>query len=92
MFEAQHAAGGLDSGGGSHAGAGQRLDRADWDAFGKAVGVNLQFGAMVAFIVAMTPFALVGITSALWSVVAGLVASLFAERPELKAAWSAGLD
>ncbi|MCH7713722.1 MAG: benzoate/H(+) symporter BenE family transporter [Chloroflexi bacterium] len=62
------------------------------DAFEKAFGVNLRFGALVAFMVAMTPFALVGITSALWSVVAGLAASLIAERPELKAAWSAGLD
>lgn len=60
------------------------------DAFEKAFGVNLRFGALVAFAVAATPFALVGVTSALWSVVAGLTASLIAERPELKAAWRTG--
>lgn len=60
------------------------------DAFEKAFGVNLRFGALVAFAVAATPLALVGITSALWSVVAGMTASLIAERSDLKVAWSAG--
>ncbi len=60
------------------------------DAFEKAFGVNLRFGALVAFAVAATPFAFVGITSALWSVVAGMAASLIAERPDLKEAWKTG--
>jgi len=57
------------------------------DAFEKAFGGNLRFGALVAFAVASTQFSFVGITSALWAVVAGLVASLVAERRELLTHW-----
>ncbi len=57
------------------------------DAFEKAFGSALRFGALVAFAVAATPFSFVGITSALWAVVAGLVASLVAERDELLTHW-----
>jgi predicted benzoate:H+ symporter BenE len=42
---------------------------------------------LVAFAVAATPFSFMGITSALWAVVAGLVASLAAERPPLLSYW-----
>ena len=57
------------------------------DAFEKAFGSTLRFGALVAFAVAATPFSFVGITSALWAVVAGLVASLAAERDGLLTHW-----
>jgi len=50
------------------------------DAFQKAFRGNLVFGAVVAFAVASTPFSYMGITSALWAVLAGLRASLIAER------------
>ena len=57
------------------------------DAFEKAFGGKLRFGALTAPVVAATPFAFAGITSALWAVVAGLVASFMAERKELLAVW-----
>ncbi|HJN87218.1 MAG: benzoate/H(+) symporter BenE family transporter [Dehalococcoidia bacterium] len=57
------------------------------DAFEKAFSSPLRFGALVAFAVAATPFSFMGITSALWAVVAGLVASLAAERPPLLSYW-----
>jgi benzoate membrane transport protein len=47
----------------------------------------LRFGAIVAFIVAATPFEFAGITSAFWALVAGLLASLLTERKELLAYW-----
>ncbi len=55
----------------------------------KAFGGTLRFGALVAFAVAATPFSFVGITSAFWAIVAGLVASVLAERRELLAYWQA---
>ena len=57
------------------------------DAFEKAFGSNLRFGALVALAVAATPFSFLGITSALWAVVAGLAASMLAERGELLSHW-----
>lgn len=57
------------------------------DAFEKAFGNTLRFGAVVTFAVASTPFSFVGITSALWAVVAGIGASLIAERTDLFAVW-----
>ena len=57
------------------------------DAFEKAFGGSLRFGALVALAVASTQFSFVGITSALWAVVAGLAASLVAERRELLTHW-----
>ena len=56
-------------------------------AFEKAFGGKLCFGALVAFAVAATPFAFVGITSAFWAIVAGVLASLIAERRDLLAHW-----
>lgn len=58
------------------------------DAFVKAFAGNMPFGALVAFVVAMTPFALFGITSAFWAIVAGLLASLLVERKQLVAFWA----
>jgi benzoate membrane transport protein len=57
------------------------------DAVTKAFTEHLRFGAVVAFAVAATPFAFVGITSAFWAVVAGLVASLLAERDQILQHW-----
>jgi len=58
------------------------------DAFVKAFSEKLRFGALVAFAVAATPFAFLGITSAFWAVVAGLLASLLAEHRQLLEHWS----
>ncbi len=44
------------------------------DALAKGLGGKMQFGALVAFVVATTPFAVLGITSAFWAIVAGLAA------------------
>ncbi len=60
------------------------------DAFEKAFGSALRFGALVAFAVAATPFSFVGITSALWAVLAGLGASMIAERQQLLDLWREG--
>ncbi len=60
------------------------------DAFQKAFNSSLVFGAVVAFAVASTPFSYVGITSALWAVLAGLGASLIAEREQIFALWREG--
>jgi benzoate membrane transport protein len=49
----------------------------------------LRFGALVAFVVAATPFSLLGITSACWALVIGLAASLLVERRELTEHWRA---
>jgi benzoate membrane transport protein len=53
------------------------------EALAKALGGPLRFGATVAFVVAATPFAVGGIPSAFWALLAGLVVSLVAERGEL---------
>lgn len=57
------------------------------EALAKAFGGALRFGGLVAFAVAATPFAAFGITSAFWAILAGLGASLAAERKELLAYW-----
>lgn len=48
---------------------------------------TLQFGAVVSFTVAITPFSVGGITSSFWAIVAGILASFVAERRELLTAW-----
>ncbi len=57
-----------------------------------AFGGKLRFGALAALAVAATPFSVFGITSAFWAVVAGLAASLMAERRELLAHWRGKTD
>ena len=57
------------------------------DALAKAFGGSMQFGALVALVVAMTPFAVFGITSAFWAIIAGLLASLLVERDHLIDFW-----
>ena len=53
----------------------------------KAFQGKLAFGALVAFAVSATPFAVAGITSAVWAIVAGIGASLIAEREDLLLYW-----
>ena len=60
------------------------------DAFERAFGTTLRFAALVAFIVAATPFVLLGITSAFWAVLAGMAAALIVEREQLFAHWASG--
>ncbi|MGH7773843.1 MAG: benzoate/H(+) symporter BenE family transporter [Candidatus Binatia bacterium] len=57
------------------------------EAFEKAFGGQLRFGALVAFAVAATPFSFVGITSAFWAILAGFAVSLLAEKGEVRAYW-----
>jgi benzoate membrane transport protein len=57
------------------------------NALERAFGEKLRFGAVVAFVVAATPFSFCGVTSAFWALLAGLAASLLAEREELLAHW-----
>ncbi len=52
-----------------------------------AFGGKLRFGALAALAVAATPFSVFGITSAFWAILAGIVASLMAERHDLFAFW-----
>jgi len=61
-------------------------------AFETAFGGKLWFGALAAFAVAATPFAVFGITSAFWSILAGLVASLMVERNDLFQFWGAAKE
>ncbi len=57
------------------------------EAFERAFNSRLRFGALIAFIVAATPFTIAGVTSAFWAIVAGILASLVAESRELLAHW-----
>ncbi|MGH8742459.1 MAG: benzoate/H(+) symporter BenE family transporter, partial [Burkholderiales bacterium] len=57
------------------------------DSLEKGFSGPLRFGALVAFIVAVTPFAVLGISSAFWAVLAGLAGSVLVERPELLKQW-----
>lgn len=59
------------------------------DAFVKAFSSTMPFGALVALVVAATPFAVLGITSAFWAIIAGLLASLLGERRPLLDFWAA---
>ena len=56
-------------------------------AFESAFGGIRHFGALVALAVAATSFAVFGITSAFWAVLAGMAASFMAERQELYRYW-----
>jgi benzoate membrane transport protein len=59
------------------------------DALEKSFGGNMRFGALVALVVAATPFSVLGITSAFWAILAGVAASACAERRQLIEFWSA---
>jgi benzoate membrane transport protein len=53
----------------------------------KSFSGPLRFGALVAFLVAVTPFAILGISSAFWALIAGVVISALLEREELLKQW-----
>jgi benzoate membrane transport protein len=57
------------------------------DALEKSFSGGLRFGALVGFIVGATPFAVLGISSAFWAIIAGLVASWLVERKQLVDFW-----
>ena len=48
---------------------------------------KMRFGALVAFAVAATPFAVAGITSAFWAIIVGLLASLLVEPKQIFEFW-----
>ncbi|MCC7367416.1 MAG: EAL domain-containing protein [Chloroflexi bacterium] len=53
----------------------------------QAFSGKLRFGAVVAFVIACTPFSLFGVSSAFWALIGGLLASLIAERTDLLGHW-----
>ena len=57
------------------------------DALEKALMGKMRFGALVAFAVAATPFAVAGITSAFWAIIVGLLASLLVEPKQIFEFW-----
>lgn len=67
--------------------AGLAILSAFQDSLEKSFGGKLRFGALVGFVVAATPFAVLGITSAFWAIIAGLLASALVERRELLDFW-----
>ena len=67
--------------------AGLAILTAFQDALEKSFGGKLRFGALVGFVVAATPFAILGITSAFWAIIAGVAASALAERQQLFDYW-----
>jgi benzoate membrane transport protein len=67
--------------------AGLAILAAFQDSLEKAFGGKLRFGALVGFVVAATPFAILGITSAFWAIIAGLAASVLVERRDLLEFW-----
>jgi benzoate membrane transport protein len=68
--------------------AGVAIISALQDALEKSFGGNLRFGALVALVVAATPFSVLGITSAFWAILAGVAASACAERRQLIEFWA----
>jgi benzoate membrane transport protein len=60
------------------------------DALEKSFGGKMRFGALVGFVVAATPFAIFGITSAFWAIIAGVLASALTERQQLLDFWNEG--
>ncbi len=60
------------------------------DALEKSFGGKMRFGALVAFVVAATPFAIFGVSSAFWAIIAGVLGSALAERQQLCDFWNEG--
>jgi benzoate membrane transport protein len=58
------------------------------NALEKAFEARLRFGAVVALVVSATTFSFLGLGAGFWALIAGLVASLVAERDELFAYWN----
>ncbi|HEX5635126.1 MAG TPA: benzoate/H(+) symporter BenE family transporter, partial [Gemmatimonadales bacterium] len=67
--------------------AGVALVSSMQDALEKAFTAELRFGALTAFVVAVSPFVLLGIPSAFWALIAGVAASLLTERAQLMGFW-----
>ncbi len=57
------------------------------DALERAFGSTLRFSAVVSFLVAATPFTLLGVTSAFWALVAGIGTALLTDRGQLLTHW-----
>lgn len=57
------------------------------DAIERAFGGTLRFGALVSFLVAATPFSILGITSAFWALAAGMAAAFITDRAQLLTHW-----
>lgn len=66
--------------------AGLAIFSALQEAIEKAITSDMKSGALVAFCVAATPFSLLGITSSVWAIVAGLIMSAVVEREALSSA------
>lgn len=60
------------------------------DALEKSFGGDMRFGALTGFIVAATPFAVFGVNSGFWAILAGLSASALVERRQLLEFWRNG--
>ncbi|HEY3060231.1 MAG TPA: benzoate/H(+) symporter BenE family transporter [Chloroflexota bacterium] len=57
------------------------------DALERAFGGTLRFGAVTSFLVAATPFSIMGITSAFWALVAGVAVAFLTDRAQLLTHW-----
>jgi benzoate membrane transport protein len=57
------------------------------DAMERAFGGTLRFGALVAFLVAATPFSFLGVTSAFWALTLGIGAAFITDRTQLTLHW-----
>lgn len=67
--------------------AGLAILSAMQDSLQRAFSGTCRFGALAAFAIAATPFKIIGIPSAFWAVLLGVVASLMAEREQLFDQW-----
>ena len=67
--------------------AGLAISPAFEDALARAFTGKLRFGAAVAFGVTLSSFVVAGIPSAFWALIAGVAASLLAEREALLEQW-----
>ena len=57
------------------------------DAMERAFSGTLRFGALASFLVAATPFSILGVTSAFWALVVGLAFAFVTDRVELLSHW-----
>jgi benzoate membrane transport protein len=57
------------------------------DAMERAFGGTLRFASLVAFLVAATQFSILGITSAFWALIVGILVALVTDRAQLLAHW-----
>jgi benzoate membrane transport protein len=57
------------------------------DAMERAFGGTLRFAAMVSFLISATQFSVLGITSAFWALVIGILVALVTDRAQLLTHW-----